>query len=180
MVAGRTVKKLTPDEMEERRRLGLCFNCDERYVRGHNRQCKHLFLLEIDDEMGDDKSADDEPSSEEPAISLHTIAGIRTGDTMKVPLSLGTTMIQELLDSGSTHNFVSEAAAAGLQFQARTGMKVSVANGERLPCLGVYRSASFTINAEPFTADLFVLPLAGYDSVRDPVAGFAWADLMGL
>ncbi|WVZ93488.1 hypothetical protein U9M48_039463 [Paspalum notatum var. saurae] len=44
-------------------------------------------------------------------------------------------------------------------------MKVSVTNGERLPCLGVYRSASFTINAEPFTADLFVLPLAGYDIV---------------
>ncbi|WVZ95671.1 hypothetical protein U9M48_041405 [Paspalum notatum var. saurae] len=30
MVGGRTVKRLSPDEMDERRRLGLCFNCDEK------------------------------------------------------------------------------------------------------------------------------------------------------
>jgi hypothetical protein len=29
------VRRLTPAEMVERRRLGLCFNCDEPFVRGH-------------------------------------------------------------------------------------------------------------------------------------------------
>jgi len=37
--------KLT--EMLERRRQGLCFNCDEPYVRGHH--CQRLFFLEADD-----------------------------------------------------------------------------------------------------------------------------------
>jgi hypothetical protein len=39
-VAGRTVRRLSPGEMEERRHLGQYFNCDEKYVRGHNQICK--------------------------------------------------------------------------------------------------------------------------------------------
>ncbi|WVZ49394.1 hypothetical protein U9M48_000760 [Paspalum notatum var. saurae] len=158
MVAGRTVKKLSLEEMEECRRLGLCFNCDEHYVRRHNRQCKHLFLLEIDD--GDEEPAATEEEQEESAISLHAMAGIQMGDTMKVAISLGASTLQALLDSGSTHNFISEVATArcGLRFEARTGMRVAVGNGERL-------SGRLTINTEEFTADLFVHPLAGYDVV---------------
>ena len=44
-VEGRPVKRLTQAEQEERRRLGLCYNCDEKFGRGHNRVCKCLFLL---------------------------------------------------------------------------------------------------------------------------------------
>ena len=33
--------------MADRRKLGLCYNCDEQYVRGH--QCQHLFYLEVPD-----------------------------------------------------------------------------------------------------------------------------------
>ncbi|WVZ55867.1 hypothetical protein U9M48_006472 [Paspalum notatum var. saurae] len=54
-------------------------------------------------------------------------------------------------------------------------MRVSVANGERPPCLGVYQGAAFTVNTEEFTADLFVLPLAGYDVVL----GTRWAASLG-
>jgi len=52
VVAGRTVRRLSPSEVEERRRLDLCFNCNERYVRGHNHSCKKLFFL---DAIEDDK-----------------------------------------------------------------------------------------------------------------------------
>jgi hypothetical protein len=39
-------------EQEEHRRLALCYNCDEKFVRGHNRVCKCLFLLDgtVEDE----------------------------------------------------------------------------------------------------------------------------------
>jgi len=36
-VEGRQVKRLSQAEMEVRRRLGLCFNCNEKFGRGHNR-----------------------------------------------------------------------------------------------------------------------------------------------
>jgi hypothetical protein len=43
----RPFKCLTPDEMAERRKQGLCYNCDEPYVRGH--KCARLFFLEASD-----------------------------------------------------------------------------------------------------------------------------------
>jgi hypothetical protein len=38
-VDGRQVERLSLPE-QERRRQGLCFNCNEKYTRGHNRACK--------------------------------------------------------------------------------------------------------------------------------------------
>ena len=37
--------------MVECRRQGLCYNCDEPYVRGH--QCQRLFFLEVSDYTSD-------------------------------------------------------------------------------------------------------------------------------
>ncbi|KAL8140348.1 hypothetical protein V2J09_006369 [Rumex salicifolius] len=39
------IKKLTRDEMAERRAKGLCYNCDDPYVRGH--KCWKLFWIEV-------------------------------------------------------------------------------------------------------------------------------------
>jgi hypothetical protein len=44
-------RRLTPAEMLERRRQGLCYNCDEPYVRGH--KCQRLFYLEMADYLDD-------------------------------------------------------------------------------------------------------------------------------
>lgn len=107
-VAGRTVRRLSPSELEERRRNGQCFNCDEKYVRGHNKTCARLFVLEI----GDHADADDDDAFQEtetsPNISVVAISGVRTRDTMQIHVQLGRIMVHALLDSGSTHNFVSE------------------------------------------------------------------------
>jgi hypothetical protein len=43
--------------MLERLCQGLCFNCDEPYVRGH--QCQRLFFLEVDDFLIDVVMDDD-------------------------------------------------------------------------------------------------------------------------
>ena len=43
----RQVRRLIPAELAERRRQGLCFNCDEIYVQGH--RCARLFFIEADD-----------------------------------------------------------------------------------------------------------------------------------
>jgi hypothetical protein len=69
---------LTPTEVDERRRNGQCFNCDEKYVRGHNRVCAKLFYLEMHEEH--DNATMDEPV-DQPPISLLAIPGIRTRDT---------------------------------------------------------------------------------------------------
>src|SRR5512142_22949 len=75
---GRAVRRLSPEEMDERRRQGLCFNCDEPYSRGHNRTCRRLFFLELDE---DDPDANEVANPDEPhenlRISLHAATGVR-------------------------------------------------------------------------------------------------------
>ena len=53
--AARPFRRLTPAEQLERRRQGLCFNCDEPYVPGH--VCPRLFYLEVADYMEEDAAA---------------------------------------------------------------------------------------------------------------------------
>ena len=95
------------------------------------------------------------------------MARVRTNDTMQVRIQLGSASLLALIDSSSTHNFVSEEAAGhtSLQLLPRGNMKVTVANGERVPCPSMYRATAFSIDGETFSTDFFALPLAGYDVV---------------
>ena len=82
---GRPVRRLTQAKQEERRRLGLCYNCDEKFGRGHNRVCKRLFLLDsaIEDDTDDGATTDEDTAGEEtPHFSLNAIAGVSFSDTM--------------------------------------------------------------------------------------------------
>jgi hypothetical protein len=77
--------------MAERRRLGLCFNCDEKFTRGHNRFCRRLFFVdgvEIDD--AGDEAAEPEAATGAPYFSLQAVAGVPLAGTMlKRPLIRG-------------------------------------------------------------------------------------------
>lgn len=167
--AGKPFKRLSPAEMAERRKLGLCYNCDEQYVRGQ--KCPRLFYLEVTDFVGETFPELDNtsPTQEDdpPLISLNAITGIRTEDTMQVHVSIGDHEFKALLDSGSTHNFVSAATAAkvSLQFGASTGSSVVVANGDRVPCSGLARDVDIKIGDEYFTVDCYSIPLDCYDMV---------------
>jgi hypothetical protein len=125
--------------------------------------------LAKDDEADDAQEAEPVEATEavNPHISLNAIAGIRTSETMQVHLQLGGASLLALLDSGSTHNFISKEAAActSLQHMSKGNMKVTVGNGERVSCSGVYRATVFSISGEGFTTDFFALPLASYDIV---------------
>jgi hypothetical protein len=159
-------RRLTPEEQAEHCRLGLCFNCDEKYSRGHNRFCRRIFFVdgvEIDDT--DDAAAG--ADNEAPCFSLQALTEVAMADTMQITVVLGATSLVALLDSGSTHNFISEEAArrSGLPLRQRPCLTAMVANGERITCEGIIRDAPLLIDGALFPADLFVMPLAGYDVV---------------
>ena len=42
-----SIKRLPWEEMQHRRALGLCFNCNERFTAGHKCQGPQLLLLEV-------------------------------------------------------------------------------------------------------------------------------------
>jgi hypothetical protein len=125
---------------EERRRLGLCFNCNKKYTWGHNRVCRRIFYIG-GFEIGDEARDVDDPGPEAPVFSLHVIARVAVGNTVQLKVLLGAAAFVVLVDTGSTHSFIGEAAArrTGLHIEPRPRLTATVANGERVACHGVLR-----------------------------------------
>ena len=157
----RQLRRLSSAEMAERRRQGLCYNCDEPYVQGH--KCQRLFYLEVSDfDASAELSPEKDPENSElpPLISLHAITGIRPEETMQLRVNIGNHELTALLDSGSTHNFVSMEAARhiGLSFHDSKGKNVVVANGDRVACRGLARDVAICIAGSFFTVSSILVP----------------------
>jgi hypothetical protein len=84
-------RRLTPEEMAERRHQGLCFNCNEKFTRGHNRFCHRLFFLngvEIDDDVRDGNAAAEDPGDKEaPVFAVWAAPGASTEESSCFSLS---------------------------------------------------------------------------------------------
>jgi hypothetical protein len=173
-------RRLSSAEMAQRRADGLCYNCDEKFVVGH--RCKRLFTIEVSDDDAEINEAIECAAlnaCDAPGISLHVVTGLRARGfhTMKVYVSIGDAVAVALLDSGSSHNFIDidMARRAGVQLQARAGLSVAVANGDRLASPGKAPAQAIYIGGEPFVVDLYALPLGDYDMVL----GVQWLGTLG-
>lgn len=84
-----------------------------------------------DDDVETTEATEETPTEESPHYSLHAIAGVCVNDTLQLPVSLGDISLIALLDTGSTHNFISEGATqqTGLPLQRRPRLTATVANG---------------------------------------------------
>ncbi|XP_051229036.2 uncharacterized protein [Lolium perenne] len=163
-------------EQLERRRLGLCFNCDDPYTPGH--VCPRLFYLEtVDVEEGDPMTWTVASASEtaEPTdaaatafvVSLHALAGIRHERKMLLPVTIQGEPLVALLDTGSTHNFLPAATMRRLALQPTGGdnLRVTVANGDRLHCHGVAQHVPLTIGDEHFVITCAGIDLGCFDFI---------------
>lgn len=73
----RYIRKFTRPQMEEHKRLSLCYNCEEKYTSNH--ACKQLFYIEL---VNDTPTTATEIATPDLEISLHTLTGISTDQTM--------------------------------------------------------------------------------------------------
>ncbi|XP_051230067.1 uncharacterized protein [Lolium perenne] len=160
----------------ERRRLGLCFNCDDPYTPGH--VCPRLFYLETVDADEADATPETAAATVEPAestpaaatafvVSLHTLVGIRHERTMLLPVTIHGETLVALLDTGSTHNFLPAATMRRLELQPMDGdhLRVTVANGDRLHCHGLAQHVPLTIDDEHFTITCADINLGCFDFI---------------
>jgi len=100
-------------------------------------------------------------------LSLAAISGIVQPRTMCFWGTIGNQHVKILLDSGSSHTFISTSVAdhcSGIQ-QLPVPLQVQVANGEVLTCSSYIPAASWSIHNCQFTSDLKVLPLTSYDMI---------------
>jgi hypothetical protein len=89
------------------------------------------------------------------------------GGTLQLKVQVRAATLIALIDTGSTHYFIGEAAAqrASLPIAPQTRLTATVGNGERIACSGILRQAPIVIDSRPFAVDLYIMPLAGYDMV---------------
>jgi hypothetical protein len=123
--------------------------------------------LEVADNDEDTTNSQGQQALEEPLISLHAIAGVRSDDMMQVRVLVGEKEFTALIDTCSTHNFFSAQAAQAteLQFEANMGTKVTVANGDRVPCSVLARGVEIKVGTDIFTINAYSIPLDCFDMV---------------
>ena len=77
--------RLTPQQLEERKVKGLCFNCDSKYSKGHKCGEKKLFYIDCEEEPSQaEETKVTTPKEITPTISCHALVGIFTPQTLKI------------------------------------------------------------------------------------------------
>lgn len=86
-------------------------------------------------------------------------------------------MVSILVDTGSTHNFISESSARqiGCQIKQSVRFPVKVADGAELKCVGCCEKVCIVIGPLRFITDLYVLPIYG----SEVILGVHWLQKLG-
>lgn len=188
-ISEKPFRTLTYAEMQDRRSKGLCMFCDEPYSPGHH--LKHrkaqIHLLDGDDDESSDTPCDEEisggvmvdsPTEDSPLqISINALTGVPQFNTMKITGYYENRVLNILIDSGSTHNFLDSEAAKlfGCLLEPIQPLSVSVANGHKIGASYQCRNFSWRIGQSSFSADVILLPLG----CCDLVLGIQWLATLG-
>ncbi|XP_052201138.1 uncharacterized protein LOC127807380 [Diospyros lotus] len=164
--------------MEQRRQLGLCFKCGEKYGPGH--QCRRLMLKmegsgeddeaeeELLEEVVEGEGREQEDYEDEGGqISFHALKGGSTGRIIQVKGQVGKKRLAVLIDSGSTHSFLNKAIAVDLncKMTETVPLSVTVANGNKMYSHHKCYNFNWVMQGVEFMADFRVLELRGCDVV---------------
>ncbi|GJW93030.1 ty3-gypsy retrotransposon protein [Tanacetum coccineum] len=173
------IKWISPAERQERLSKGLCFNCDNRWTRGH--KCPGKFLLLMTDSVedtGEDLTAEEDEAVESGDISiLNSLVGHGSPRSLQLWGKIGTTAVHILIDNGSTHNFVRPGVVERmhLPLQATKVFKVYIGSGESLLCESVCSQVTLHMQSLDMEVDLYVLPMQG----PNVVLGIQWLQKLG-
>ncbi|KAL4279050.1 hypothetical protein GQ457_03G026640 [Hibiscus cannabinus] len=140
-------KNLTSAEIDDRKRKGLCFWCAGKYTPGHKCAKSQVFQIVVDgledegelEEFQDCEEVSEVLKPEGPILSLQAMWGMSSWETMRLKISIEGHEWVALLDSGSTHNFLSLTVVKrlNLRVEKRNSLKVIIADGGRLSTLGL-------------------------------------------
>ncbi|XP_026459667.1 uncharacterized protein K02A2.6-like [Papaver somniferum] len=176
------VRRLTQAEAEERRKQQLCYNCDEKWHRGHRCKTQTLFLIDKYDNQDEDEGTDEvaieeESEKEVVEIYMHALDGSLAPQTMRVQGEIKKAKVTILIDSRSTHNFVDSVIPKrmGIKIIKDETFEVLVANGARMTCEGRCLDLDYKLNKYGFKRTFYVLSLGGCDVVL----GVQWLETLG-
>ena len=158
-----------------RRAQGLCIRCGAKWSRDH--KCAELVQINLVQELldmfpdQDDVDSSDPPSPTVSQVMMHLSVAAAVGSASPKAFSFHGEIqgrpLFILVDSGSSHTFLSDVVA-----QSLTGVQdltpalgVQVANGAVLQCTSYIPAATWSVQGYTFSTDLKLLPLSSYDMI---------------
>ena len=179
---------MTPQRLDERREKWLCFNCDNKYSKGHNCTEKKLFYTDYEEEERKEEGASqEEVTSEEieeatleeiiPTISCDALAGIITPQTLKIERYIKKKKVTMLIDYDSNHNFVHYKLAKVLNFFVYPApeFQVMIADGGTINCSGKCHNINLSMGEYLLNSPIISIPMGGVDVVL----GVQWLQSLG-
>jgi Retroviral aspartyl protease len=162
--------------LDQKRALGLCFRCGDKFTPGH--KCKHrgLHLMEGEEfsDSNDLTSVDDlappaSKFSEENSalIIMCTSNSSSKHNTFKFKGQIDHIAIITLVDSGSTHSFTNPDIVHNLSIPTSLSppLMVTTASGSHLSTTTICTALTFQLQDIFFTGDFQVLHVAGIDLI---------------
>jgi hypothetical protein len=167
-----------------RRANNLCFKCGDKFSKEH--QCKRssqLLTIEVGEfgEVLSDEAVLAMELLQETTVpaacchmSLAVVAGTEAPNSMRIQAMVGDQVMILLVDSGSSHTFVTTtfAARAGCKISSAPTVSVRVANGQTLPCDQQVLGLQWCYKGHVFEDDMRLLDVGAYDAIL----GMDWLD----
>jgi hypothetical protein len=176
--------RLTPQQLEERKAKGLCFNCDSKYSKGHKCGENKLFYIDYEEE----EEQEQEPYQDEnveaisfeeftPTILCNALARISTPQTLNIKRYIKKKKVTVLIDSSSTHNFIHYKLAKDLNcfVYPTPEFQVMIADGGTINCLGKCNKINLTMGEYVMNSPMISIPMGG----ADVVLGIQWLQSLG-
>jgi predicted aspartyl protease len=174
MCEGKSLEERMAALRAYRRAKGLCVRCAEKWSREHKcvatvqlnavQELLEVFNLE---ELDNVSVHSEQPDRLFMAISQDVVGGTDGPRTMKLCGALQGTELLILVDSGSSHTFLSSAVAdkmVGVQ-PLDHQVKVQVANGGILNYTAILPQAQWSVGAYSFSTDMRVINLQHFDVI---------------
>uniref|UniRef100_A0A251UI76 Putative retrotransposon gag domain, Retroviral aspartyl protease n=1 Tax=Helianthus annuus TaxID=4232 RepID=A0A251UI76_HELAN len=161
-----TENRLSDAEKQSRYLKGECFRCGDKYGPGHRCKTGTFKLLEITNEEGAAEN-EQECTDELAKISLHALFGQTSLTTMKLRGHIDKAEILVLIDSGSTHNFISDKLVSNLNLVTHfiSPFGVQIGNGDVLKCNRICKNLVLQIANLQIKQDFHPFDLGGADAV---------------
>ena len=166
------MRRLSPSQVEEYRRKGLCFKCDESYSPGHKCQGKSLMLIECEDSEEEQEEEillrpKETVGDNLPELSFHAMEGSTSPTTIRFFGQINRKPVNALLDTGSTHNFIDPKVVqrTGLTINPEISFSVTIAGDDRLKSEGICKAVCFKCQGLEIVTDFHVLPIGGCQMV---------------
>jgi hypothetical protein len=167
-----------------RKANGLCYSCGEKFVPGHldvcpKRQKPQVNALavndldrELSDEVLNELAAKDVLQEQFSELSLNALSSQDTLNCIKLKAKVKDKVLLILIDSGSTHSFISQQFVdmARLTTVPCPTRKVKLANGQHLTTNRMVAQLQCYCQGQSFSTDMIVLDMHPYDAIL----GYDW------